>query len=272
VHDARARLCGFRVRTFGRRRDQSPDRLLPEADHLVRAHVAADHAVRQPDLKRLIHDATIVRQIRFAPAHEIAERHLLRDAASGRVQHPHDCAVPPRFGYELDFPHALATVAAVLLEDSRRHRSQALRKLFAERSGVAIQMGVGAPAKAPGAIKDFLHTHLEDDVGMGTDPHAVRRYVPQHCIERGAVAPLGEGVDPDQHAIATEKLLAHLIRHIVGITRGLRLNAERGHRLENAMKPVVPWRCRMPLRGVPGPQQCQFAGPISTHVRPLLIP
>jgi hypothetical protein len=69
------------------------------------------------------------------------------------VQHSNDGVVLPGFGCELDFPHALAAVAAVLLEDPRPRRSQALRKLFAERSDVAIQMGVGAPAQMFGAME-----------------------------------------------------------------------------------------------------------------------
>jgi hypothetical protein len=46
---------------------------MSEADDLVRAHIATDHA-RQPGLEWLIDDATFVREIRFAPVHEIAER------------------------------------------------------------------------------------------------------------------------------------------------------------------------------------------------------
>src|SRR5450631_4642904 len=160
MHDARARLCRFRVRTFGRRRDQSLDELVPEADDLLRAHVAADHAVWQPDLERLIDEATVC-EIRFAQSHEIAEAHIPGDAAAGRVQHPDGCAVLPG---EFDLPHSLATVVAVLLEDPWPRHSQALRKLFAKRSDVAIQMGVRAPAQMLGAVKNFLHTHLDYDV------------------------------------------------------------------------------------------------------------
>ncbi len=63
-----------------------------------------------------------------------------------------------------------------------------------------------------------------------------------------------------------EKLLAHLIGHIIGIDRGLRFNAERGHRLENAMKPIVLWRFRIPFWGIPWPQQCQLASFTRGHV------
>ena len=37
-------------------------------------------------------------------------------------------------------------------------------------AGGAIEMGVRAPAEMLRAVQDFLHAHLEDDVGMGADP------------------------------------------------------------------------------------------------------
>jgi hypothetical protein len=80
-------------------------------------------------------------------------------------------------------------------------------------------------------MEHFLHAHLEDHVGMGTDPHAVRRHVPQHRIDRDAVAPFREGIDPDQYTVATQKLLAHVVRRIVGIERArLRCRARPSHR------------------------------------------
>ena len=66
VHDAWPRLRRWRIRPFGRRRDQRLDELVPEADDLIGAHVAADHAVRQARLKRLIDDAAVGREIAFA--------------------------------------------------------------------------------------------------------------------------------------------------------------------------------------------------------------
>ena len=45
------------LRTFGGRRDQRLDELVPETDDFVRTHVAADHSVRQPRLERLVDDA-----------------------------------------------------------------------------------------------------------------------------------------------------------------------------------------------------------------------
>jgi hypothetical protein len=115
-------------------------------------------------------------------------------------------------------------------------------------------MGVRAPAKVLGAVKDFLHAHLENHVRMGTYPYAFRRHVPQQRIEDNPVLSRKERINPDKDTVAAEKLLAHLIRHIIGINRGLRFNAERGHRLENAMKSIVLWRTRLPFRDVPGPE------------------
>jgi len=254
MHDPRARLCRFRVRTFRRRWDQRLDKLMSEADDLVRAHVATDHAVGQPGLEWLIDDTALVREIGFAPVHEIAELHMLGHAATGRMQHLNGFAASRGFGCELDLPHAFAAVASVLFEHSRDRRSQALRKLFAERCGAAIQVGVRAPAEMPGAVKNFLHAHLEDHIRMGTDPYAFRRHVPQQRVEHNPVLSRKKRIDPDQDTVTAEKLFTHLIGHVIGIERGLRLDAERGHRFENAMQSIVLWRRRMPFRDVPGPE------------------
>ena len=130
-------------------------------------------------------------------------------------------------------------------------------------------MGVRAPAEMSRVVKDFLHAHLEDHIGMGTYPYTFRRHVPQQRIEDYPVLSRKKRINPDKDAIAAEKLLAHLIRHIIGIDRRLRFNAERGHFLENATKSILMWRCRVPLRDVPRPQQRQFYGPLCRHIFPL---
>ena len=68
---------------------------------------------------------------------------------------------------------------------------------------------------------------------MRADPDSPGRDVPQHRIERRPVLPVGNRIDPDEHAVELQKLLAHLGDHIVGIDRGLGVNAERGQRLED---------------------------------------
>ena len=60
----------------------------------------------------------------------------------------------------------------------------------------------------------------------------------------------------DDHPLKRElehRTIAHLIRHIIGIDRRLRFNAERGHLLENAMKSITCWRFRMPFWCMPWP-------------------
>jgi hypothetical protein len=144
MHDARAWLCRFRVRTFAWWRNQRFDKLVPETESLVRAHVATDHTVPQPRLERLIDNAPFARKIRFALFHELAQRRVLGHAAAARVQHPYDCRVLRGCGYQLDLPHSLTAIAAVLFEDPRTCRSKARRKLFAKCCSGAIQMGVCA--------------------------------------------------------------------------------------------------------------------------------
>ena len=85
VHDPRTWLRRLGIRPFGRWRDQCLDELVAKAHDLVGAHIAADHAVRQARLERLIHDAAIGREIRFASGHELRQRAAL--PARFRVAH-----------------------------------------------------------------------------------------------------------------------------------------------------------------------------------------
>jgi hypothetical protein len=156
--------------------------------------------------------------------------------------------------------HTPSTVAAVLFEDPGSRQLQPQRKFLMECFGGAIQMGVGAPAKMSRAVKHLFRAHLEDYTRMRTDPNAVTCDVTQHRIKHCPVSPGKKWVDPDQHSIACEKLGANLIHYIIGIERGFWFNAKRGQGLENAIKSILPWRCRVPLGDVPGPQQRQLHG------------
>src|SRR5258708_25285988 len=126
---------------------------MPETDNLVCAHIAADHAVRQPRLKRLVNDAPLGGEIALASVHEFAEGQNLRHAAAACVQYPNDRVLARRWGHELDFPHALAAVAAVLLEYARAGRLEPAGKLSVEFACCTVQMGVGAPAEMFCAIE-----------------------------------------------------------------------------------------------------------------------
>ena len=91
---------------------------MSETDDFVGAHVAPDHAVRQPLLEWLIDDAAIVREIGSAAHHELGERQSFRFTAPPCFQHD---GVTPSLGCrgKLDFPYALTAIAAVLLDDTR---------------------------------------------------------------------------------------------------------------------------------------------------------
>jgi hypothetical protein len=166
-------------------------------------------------------------------------------------------------GNELGLPHPLAAVAAVLLENTRACRLKPHRKLFAECCGGAIDMGVRTPTKMLRAMKNFLHAHLEDHVGMGANPDSPGRDVPQHRIERNPVLPLGYRINPDEHAVELQKLFPHLVRYFVCIDRGFRGNAERGQLFEDAIEPIV-LRCRVTARlAIAAPKQRQLAASAS---------
>jgi len=59
-------------------------------------------------------------------------------------------------------------------------------------------------------MKNLLHAHLEDHVGMSADPDSVGCHVPQHRIERDPILSVGNWIDPDQHAVELPELLSHL--------------------------------------------------------------
>ena len=184
----------------------------PKPTTLSAAHVAADHSVRQPRLERLVDDA--------ASGGEIASQRLMKSpAACLRARCP---GAPAARGplrpvgldvggrNELDLPHALSAIAAVLLENARSCRSKPRRKLFTECAGGAIEMGVGAPAQMLRAVQNFLHAHLEDHIRMRADPDSPGRDVAQHRIERPVLLRRNR-IDPDEHAIGAQQLLAHLV-------------------------------------------------------------
>ena len=73
--------------------NQRLDELVAKTDDLFAAHVAADHAVGQPRLERLIDDAAFGCEIDLATSHEVVERHIFGHAAPARVQNANNCPV-----------------------------------------------------------------------------------------------------------------------------------------------------------------------------------
>ena len=109
-------------------------------------------------------------------------------------------------------------------------------------------------------MKDLLRAHLEDHVRMSADPDSSGGDVPQHRVEHRAVLPVGSRIDPDEHAVELQELLAHLERQIVGVDRRLGANAERGQRLEDVAEFVVVGRRVASRLTIAAPQQRSLAG------------
>src|SRR5437899_762489 len=52
---------------------------------------------------------------------------------------------------------------------------------------------------------------------MGTYPHALRCDVSQYRVERGAVAPVSNGIDPNEHAINADELRVNFVNNVVAV-------------------------------------------------------
>ena len=244
--------CG-EFRALGRRRHQRLDQLMAKADDLVGAHIAADHALGEARLKRLIDDRAIGREIGLATGHERGELHFPERAPAPRLQHAHVIVRARRVRHELDLPHSLAAIAAVALEDARTGRSQPCRKLRHEFGGAAIEVRIGPPAEMPGVVQDLLDAHCEDRVGMGADPGPARGDLAQHRVEDGAGLALMDRIDPDEHPLRRQQLVAHLLGKILVENRGLGLNAARRQRREHLTKAIVCGGRGLPRRAVAAP-------------------
>jgi hypothetical protein len=89
---------------------------------------------------------------------------------------------------------------------------------------------------------------------MSADPHPSGRNIPKHCIELRPGLAAGNRIDPDEHTIDVQKLLAHTVCHVVGINCWLRANAECRQRLENGIEPMVLYRRFAQCMTIPAPE------------------
>src|ERR1700741_952005 len=116
VHDPRPGLGRRRIRPLRRRLDQRLDILVPEAGDVVPAHIAADHAVGQARLKRLIDDGAAPAEATFATAHKAVERQLFGHTAALRMQYTYKNVSGDCLTDKLHLPDPLPAIAAVLLQ------------------------------------------------------------------------------------------------------------------------------------------------------------
>lgn len=85
---------------------------------------------------------------------------------------------------------------------------------------------------------------------MGAHPDAARRDLAQQRIEIGAVAPLVNRVDPDEHAIERGELRAHGIDDIVLVDHRFGIDADIGERFENGLEAARATGCQLGLEAI----------------------
>src|SRR5918993_386195 len=102
---------------------------MPETDYVVMDKVAANHAFRQTLLILLINHQAIGGKIRLAATVEFAERDFLFGATTQRMSYTNNgfrlwqrsgigvCWIGKVVCHQLNFPYAISTVAAMLLQD-----------------------------------------------------------------------------------------------------------------------------------------------------------
>ena len=91
----------------------------------------------------------------------------------------------------------------------------------------------------------------------------------QQRIERRARLPLMEWIDPHEHTIDRQQLLADLIGEFLVVHRSLRIDADRGQIFEDRMKAIVLRRCSAPCFGVTR-QRSAIAGRLVLDLRSVM--
>ena len=101
---------------------------------------------------------------------------------------------------------------------------------------------------------------------MSADPRAAPGDIAQQRVEFGAVLSVVKRINPHQHAVGREKLLAHLRGKRLVVHRRLGLDAERRQFFKDAVKAVV-LRCRgLPGGAVAAPEDRDAVGFHGGHV------
>ena len=88
---------------------------------------------------------------------------------------------------------------------------------------------------------------------MGAHPDAARRDLAQQRIEIGAVAPLVNRVDPDEHTIERGELCANGVENIVLVDHRLRIDPNIGESREDGLEPSSLWRGTTPRHFIATP-------------------
>jgi hypothetical protein len=180
----------------------------PKPTTLSGAHVAADHAVGQTRLKRLVYDTSVGREITLAACHELGQWKFFEQAAAAPFQNAHKACLAGRRGHQLDPPNPDTAIAAVPLDDPRSRRLQPRGECGGKFARRAVELGIGSPPEISRPVQDLFDTHLEDHVGVRTDTGPARCDITEHRIELRAVLPLMDRIEPYEHAIDRHELPA----------------------------------------------------------------
>ena len=104
-------------------------------------------------------------------------------------------------------------------------------------------------------MQNLFHAHFENHVGMSADPRSARRNIAQHRIEHSSCLSVLDRVDPDEHPVEPQELLANLVDEVVSINRRFRVNADGAQLLEYAAVAVVPRRRFAACLAITTPEQ-----------------
>src|SRR5205807_4688982 len=175
------------------------------------------------------------------------------------------CVGSRRPGHQLDLPHAVASVAARLLDDPDAVSAEAGRKALGELLDRFVAIGVGTPPQVPGLEEDLFGPHLGDDIGMGRDPHPMARHLPQQGVQPGPGRAVLDGIDPHHHAVEGQQLFPNLGHGVVGIDHGLGGDVQLGEGCEQGAEHRLGARRHRFAVAVTPPQQADLATSCDSH-------
>ena len=122
-----------------------------------------------------------------------------------------------------------------------------------------------------GAVQNLFDAHLEDHVGVRADPGSARCYITQHRVEHRPGMPFVDWIDPHEHSINSQKLLAHLVGYVIGIERRLGMNAKCRQLFEDAVIAIVLGRSGSPCLAIAAPENCDSIVLFTGHIASLKL-
>ena len=114
-------------------------------------------------------------------------------------------------------------------------------------------------------VQDFFDPDLEDHVGVRADPGAPRGDIAQQRVEFTSGLASMDRIDPHEHSVCFQELLAHLVGESLIVDRRLGIDAEGGKLLEDTVKTIVLRGGGLPEFGIATPEDRDLRGFLSGH-------